>query len=607
MRRTPLTDSPIASLATVAAAVLAVLLSAGASRAALDEARLVPLDATLHDAVGTGVAASGDTALVGAPWDSDRGSKSGSLYVFERGADGAGGWGQAQKLTAADGGPGDLFGWAVAIDGDTVVVGAPGDSDRGLEAGSIYVFERGAGGFGQVQKIILPDPRPGDRFGFSVSPSGDRLLVGAYGDDAKGTDAGAAYLFERNGAGQWSLVKKLLTSDAEPGEQTGWSVAIDGEIAVVGAPKDNDSGRAYVFRRNSGGPGAWGEAKKLAANNQSHFEEFGWSVAVGGDIVLVAARLGENGPKGGPRTGWVEVFDAAKGLQDVKKLVASDGLPGDWFGASVAIHDDMVIVGAPGRADAGVRSGAAYVLQFQRLANSTLRWTELRKLTASDAAAEDHFGASVAIARGAAVVGAPGPPVSGLGAGAAYLFAARRGAVCHRKVRTDCTADWKGGMLLLDEREGKERLVVRMRRGPEVKQIGFGNPLVPGGTAYQACIYDELGFLRATWQVDAAGLDCNGTPCWQALGALPPGGKGYLYKRGKRQLRLRAGKAGKSVVVLTARKGANPGPDDPPSGVTVHLEAGSTVQLVGDDASECFSLTVNRLLEWTQKRFHAKK
>ncbi len=129
----------------------------------------------------------------------------------------------------------------------------------------------------------------------------------------------------------------------------------------------------------------------------------------------------------------------------------------------------------------------------------------------------------------------------------------------------------------------------------------------PGGTAYQACIYDEHGFHETTWKVDAAGLDCNGTPCWQALGALPPKGKGYLYKRGKRKLRWRAGKAGKSLVVLTARKDATPGPDDPLSGVAIHLGAGSTVQLVGDDASECFSLTVSQVLDETQKRFRAKK
>ena len=227
-----------------------------------ESAKLLASDGAEGDFLGWSVVINGNTVVVGAIDDDDNGIDSGAAYVFERDQGGIGNWGQVTKLLASDGTTLDRFGNSVAISGDTVVVGAPSDDDKGEDSGATYVFERdqgGIGNWGQGAKLLASDDAAADRFGVSVAISGDTMVVGAVFDGDNGIDSGSAYVFERDqgGTDNWSQVTKLLASDGAEGDAFGFSVAINGDTVVVGADFDDDnginSGSAYVFERNQGG------------------------------------------------------------------------------------------------------------------------------------------------------------------------------------------------------------------------------------------------------------------------------------------------------------------------------------------------------------------
>jgi hypothetical protein len=219
---------------------------------------------------------SGDTVIVGAPWeDADGFYHAGSAYVFMRDAGGADAWEQVAKLTASDAGEKDEFGSAVAIEGGTVVVGAVGDLHPGLSGlGSAHIFMRDAGGanaWDQLTTITGSDIEAGDEFGASVAISGDSLVVGVAGSAGE-----KAYVFERDlgGDDSWGQAAKLTASDAGSKDDFGQSVAIDRDTVVVGAEFGDvwglsAAGSAYVFLRDQGGPNAWGEAAKLGATTKT--------------------------------------------------------------------------------------------------------------------------------------------------------------------------------------------------------------------------------------------------------------------------------------------------------------------------------------------------
>ena len=227
-------------------------------------AKLIPSDGAAGDRFGYSVAVDGDTAVAGAFGDADNGSASGSAYVFTREF---GVWRQSAKLTASDGAAGDRFGYSVAVDGDTAVAGAFGDADNGSASGSAYVFTREFGLWRQSAKLTASDGAAGDRFGYSVAVDGDTAVAGAFGDADNGSASGSAYVFTRE-SGVWSQSAKLTATDGARGDYFGWSVAVDGDTAVVGALFDDDngsqSGAAYVFTRESG---VWSQSAKLTSSD----------------------------------------------------------------------------------------------------------------------------------------------------------------------------------------------------------------------------------------------------------------------------------------------------------------------------------------------------
>ncbi len=383
--------------------------------------KLTASDAQAGDEFGIRVAVSVDTAVVGA-WSEDAG---GAAYVFHRDQGGQDNWGEVKKLTASDAQAGDRFGWSVAVSGDTAVVGANGEDAGGTTAGAAYVFQRDQGGtdnWGEVKKLTASDAQAFSDFGFSVAVSGGTVVVGAFVED------GAAYVFQRDegGTDNWGEVTKLLASDAEAIDVFGISVAVSGDTAVVGAQGEDaggsHAGAAYVFQRDEGSQDNWGEVKKLTASDAQANDYFGISVAVSGDTAVVGAYLED---AGATNAGAAYVFQRDEGGADnwgeVQKLTASDTQFSGVFGFSVAVSGDTAVVGAYGENAGGIgAAGAAYV--FQRDEGGAGNWGEVTKLTASDAHFSDEFGGSVAVNGDTAVIGERGEDAGGSNAGAAYVF-----------------------------------------------------------------------------------------------------------------------------------------------------------------------------------------
>ena len=263
--------------------------------------KLTANDPVVGNRFGFFVAIDEDTVVVGAREGDGATMNTGAAYIFERNQGGVNNWGEVTKLTASDGATGDRFGFVVAISGDAIVVGADLEDERGADAGAAYIFERNQGGannWGEVTKLTASDGAAGDGFGFAVAISGDAIVVGAVGDNS---NTGAAYIFERNqgGANNWGEVTKLTASDAAADDQFGFAVAINGDAIVVGADLEDergaDAGAAYIFERNQGGANNWGELSKLTAGDGAAGDQFGFAVAISGDAIVVGADFGDSG------------------------------------------------------------------------------------------------------------------------------------------------------------------------------------------------------------------------------------------------------------------------------------------------------------------------
>ncbi len=373
------------------------------------------------DRFGRFVAISGDVAITSVS------RNPGEVYVFERNQGGPDNWGQVTALTASDGTAGGEFGRSVAVDGDTIVVGDIWDDERGKNAGAAYVFQRDQGGlqnWGEVAKLTPTDAASGDWFGESVAIDGDTLVVGALFDDGSQIDdTGSAYVFQRDhgGAGSWGQLQKLTVPAAQFEDFFGSRTAIDGDIAIVGAPLDDsrgaDAGAVYLFQRDHGGPDNWGELTKLTASNAQEYDEFGISLTVAGDTIAIGASRSN---VTGDQSGAVYVFRRDRGgpgnWGEDKRLVASDTAAHDSFGSGVGISGDTLLIGAPGQDDLGSASGAVYVFQSPKPVGGVSLDSGLRPLAADAAHSTGAPWAAVA-----AVVAAAGL----LAAGSAAWYARR--------------------------------------------------------------------------------------------------------------------------------------------------------------------------------------
>jgi len=365
-------------------------------------ARFAPEDGDDGDQFGWSMALDGGTALVGAPIDEDpNGTRAGSAYVFERSD---GGWEQAAKLAPEDGDSGDVFGTAVAIDGGTALVGARRDENpNGPRAGSAYIFERSGGGWEQAAKLAPESVGVDERFGWAVALAGETAIVGSPRETENGENAGAARAFERSD-GEWTVGAKLLAEDGTEGDFFGSSVALAGDAALVGAPGDEDpngeqAGSAYVFE---GGDDGWTQRAKFAPEDGTEGDLFGTAADVAGDAALVAAVHDED--PNGEQAGSAYIFERGNdGWTEQAKLASDDGGEGDEFGWAVALAGETALVGARRHAGNGEEAGAAYAFE-----QSGGGWEQAAKLAPEDGGEGARVGTSVALAGGTALVGAPG-------------------------------------------------------------------------------------------------------------------------------------------------------------------------------------------------------
>jgi hypothetical protein len=360
------------------------------------------------------------TAVAGAPFDdiSVNGvvnMSQGSAYVFVR--SGAA-WNLRHKLVAYDGDGADFFGWSVAISGDKVVVGAPSNNDHG----SVYVFEPYGSGWTLQRK--LEGSGSGFDFGWSVSISADRLLVGAPGEGGYNQPMGAAYLFTRSN-GSWSQPLRLNAQGRTLNDNFGLSVAVFWDTIVVGAPGDNSQGAAYIFEFNHITQ-TWSQRPKLTAFDGAWGDSFGVSVAVSGAVVIVGAPGDDINGNSDMGSAYVFIRNGSNWPMN-QKLVMNGGAAGDIFGASVAIAGVTAVVGAPGDdVGANINQGSAHIFTF----NGSV-WNPSQALIASDGRLGDEFGRSVVMGGGrtTVMVGAPAGDVSWFpysvlpDRGAAYVYA----------------------------------------------------------------------------------------------------------------------------------------------------------------------------------------
>lgn len=435
----------------------------------VQEGYLKASNSGVNDRFGVVLAIDGDTLVVGAPFESsasigvngnqtdNSASASGAVYVFARVN---GNWMQQAYLKASNSNSGDLFGGAVALSGDTLVVGAVSEASSATgvngnqsdntapHSGAVYVFVRVSGVWSQEAYIKASNTNSGDEFGVAVSISGDTLVVGSWLEDSNAVgvngvegdnstlESGATYVFTRSGS-SWSQQAYIKASNTGSGDRFGKSIAIDEDTLVVGAPTESSSatgingnqlddslsqaGAVYVFKRTGG---IWAQEAYVKASNTSVNDQFGQSVALSSDTFAVgawyenSAATGINGSQLANSTvfsGAAYVFVKSGGSWTQQAYIkASNAEHDDQFGVAIALSGDDLVIGAWAEdgSSAGINgndhdnlkleSGAAYV--FRRTAGV---WSQDFYVKASNTGAGDQLGWGVGISGGLLAVGAP--------------------------------------------------------------------------------------------------------------------------------------------------------------------------------------------------------
>ncbi|MCX7554183.1 FG-GAP repeat protein [Marinicella sp. S1101] len=434
-----------------------------------ETAKLIANDGASNDQFGTSVSVSGDRVVIGAVRDDDGGTSSGSVYVFNYNGNN---WNETNKLVASDAAPGDQFGYAVDQSGDRLIIGAPFDDGQGDQSGSVYIFSYDAGSWDETIKLTADDAVANDFFGLSVSISGNRSLVGAYANDGIYSDSGSAYVFDFDES-NWIQTAKLTATDGFVSDFFGYSVSLSGNRALIGAWSDNnegvDSGSSYVFDFDGIN---WQETTNLTTvdggvDNGAAFDSYGASVSLSGNLALVGAP-GDDINFNLTGSAYIYEFDGTN-WNEIAILTASDGSAGDNFGNSVSLSGNRALIGAFKEDDQSAGSGSAYVFEFDGnnwvetaklkasdpsfnasfgnavslsgdraligafWENSSvgsayvfdydgINWTETMKLTAADGVANDHFGSAVSLLDNRALVGAEWDDDLGTNSGSVYIY-----------------------------------------------------------------------------------------------------------------------------------------------------------------------------------------
>jgi len=375
----------------------------------VEEQKLEPTMTTDILLFGFGVSLSGDTAVIGAPNSRLGGDARGAAYLFRY--DGAA-WVEEARITPADAEDLDRFGQSVAVSGEVAIFGSM-DDDLGIDAGAAYVYRISKPG----GKLLSSDPHIADHFGVDVALDGDVAVVGADDHDKAGTNAGLAAVYRFDG-GLWQSESPLLAADGAAGDALGRKVAVSGDVALVGAPLDDlvsgaDAGSAYVFRYDGG---YWMQEAKLRPTGPgTTLDAFGSSVSVSGDVAVVGAP-GDDDAATDAGAAYVYRYDGASWLLEAK-LLASGGASGDGCGSAVGVFGGVVAVGCSGDDDLGTDSGSVFVYHY-----TGAGWAFKAHFTPNGGGAGDGFGSAVAVWGDLVVTGAPGADASGgTDSGRAYV------------------------------------------------------------------------------------------------------------------------------------------------------------------------------------------
>lgn len=397
---TPVNDTP----GTIAALAHAAVLSDATGAAG--------------DLYGSSVAVSGNYAVIGAKHNSENAPKNGAAVFITKGTDGV--WQQALKVKP--GSQADEFtGAAVAISDTYAIIGAYGHDKNGEpDSGIAHIYQRDNTTWSYAAAFDPAESKGADHTGLSVGISGSYAIAGAPGAAVNGSNAGAAYILERDADG-WKTPVRLLPADGAADDLFGTSVAISGSYAIIGAPGDADkggySGSAYIFERNATS-GVWEQKAKLLAADGAAGSTFGTAVAISGSDAVVGAN--NHAMYGMARSGAAYIFKrAADGRwSQTDRLVALDGATGDEFGTAVTLSGDLIAVGSP---NDGSRKGSVHLY----LRGGDGKWSQIQKISANDGAAGDELGGAVSLSGNDLLAGASLADLNGkVDAGKAYSFVA---------------------------------------------------------------------------------------------------------------------------------------------------------------------------------------
>ncbi|ETR67595.1 MAG: PKD domain-containing protein [Candidatus Magnetoglobus multicellularis str. Araruama] len=397
-------------------------------------------DAEEEDRFGFSVCISGNYAIVGAVYNDDNGSKSGSAYIFKQ-LDNS--WTEQIKLLASNGDKGDRFGKSVAISENYAIVGSFTDYN-GSSSGSVYIFKKAEDTWIEQKELHASDAEGLDYFGTSVAISKDYIIVGASGNDDNGKDSGSAYIFRRD-VNNWIEESKLLASDGVRNDNFGKSVSIYEEYAIVGTEIVNlgSQGSAYIFKRAILDEPAWIEQKVLTASNGSQYDRFGYSVSIsksyafvgtyGNSVYSYKHSLLNEKPILAVFTqykeltsdaGTISINIANMGTGSMKWSAASDV---EWLTINSGNQGvDSGLIDISYEQNKWNDRKAIITITSPDAVNSPQYIRVLQSKTvllASDGAEGNAFGSSVDIESDYAIVGATNDDVNGYRSGSAYIFA----------------------------------------------------------------------------------------------------------------------------------------------------------------------------------------
>ncbi|MCH7849873.1 MAG: hypothetical protein IIB53_16115 [Planctomycetes bacterium] len=376
------------------------------------------------------VSIDGDVAVIG---DTDAFGSLGAAYVYRRGPGGLDDWNLQATLMAPEPDVEDIFGFAVAVTGNVIVLGAPGADAPEFESGAAYVFRYDplAAQWAHETTLTASDGDMGDIFGFSVAIDGDVILIGARDDENDGLfHSGSAYVFRYDpDTSGWVEEAKLTDPNAKEDDLFGVSVSIKGDVALIGAHGNdhlyNLSGSAFVFRREGL---KWSLDAELADFDNPHVRWFGFSVSLADGVALIGA------PEDDGQTGaaYVMRYDGKRWVHEAKLLASNPVGPFPFLGRAVSLASDglTAVVGAFHDDEAGNEAGAVHLFR-----TNGKTWKEIDKFTASDTGAGDSFGISVSLSDDTAVI---------KGGGKGYIFAGMSGLDCNDNGEPDACDIFNG-------------------------------------------------------------------------------------------------------------------------------------------------------------------